>query len=497
MAKRPIKRSAKRGLAKFGATTKRAKRVRTEAEFPLVRLAPEMRFPLRMLGDFIWDDDAIRGARDAQQRGYFWAPAKLSQSIASDAGLFTSRLNRLAPMRGLPVELKPADTTVRSARVLDEAQGLFGSQGIAMGRDTLVTLHKQFVDHGVFFAYNRWNVRPDGSRVDVELLAWPIEFVRWMPQSRSFYTLTKQGQLMKIDHGDGRWVVGQSEKIDPWANGCIVPAGRIWADRSFAIRDRSNASRSHGQAKMIGTMPEGLSIFGKANDGSLVITPEAQAMLDLLLAMHVGDLPYGLKPFGADIDMKVNQSQAWQIWENMIKTDDQDAARVYLGQDGTTSNAGGDYVKSERLFGVRNDLVEADLGSFTEAISTGTIQPWAAINFGDSRCAPLRLWLMPDADEDARRVSIGNHLDAFFKAIANLRAQGFVVTQVTVSALCKTFGVGPFTLADVAAANAGTVTSRDAPASSPTSTDTAPSSQPAANESEPPDSASSLADAAQ
>lgn len=475
----------------MGATTKRAKRVRFEGEFPLTRLAPELRFPLRMLGDYVWDDDMIRNARDAQLRGYFWQPAKLSHSIGSDAGLFTARLNRLAPMRGLPVELRPADATTRAARVLDEAEGLFGAQGIAIGRDTLVTLNKQLVDHGVFFAYNRWTVRPDGSRVDVELLAWPIEFVRWLPQTRSFFTLTKPGQLMKIEHGDGRWVVGQIEKIDPWAQGCVVPSSRVWADRSFAIRDRSNASRSHAQTKNIGTLPQGVSIYAKAADGTVTLSNEAQAMLALLAAMHTSDLPYGLKPFGADIDQKINSSQAWQIWSEMIKTDDADASRIYLGQDGTTTNAGGDYIKSERMFGVRNDLVEGDLSTFVEALRTGTIEPWAAINFGDSKCAPTRMWLMPDADEDARRSSIGQHLDAFFAAVDNLKTKGFDLTQDVVNGLCRTFGVGPFKLKDLA----GGVKAGDVAPSPPSTEAAPPQSSPAPSAA--PTSSSSLDSAAE
>lgn len=441
-----MKRTTKRAITRMGATNKRAKRVRVDADFPLERLAPEIRFPIRMLGDFIWDDDSIRSARDMQLRGYFWQPAKLAASMGSDAGIFTARLNRIAPMRGLPAELRAADDTVRALRILDEAQGQFGETGISIGLDTLATINKQLADHGVFFAYNRWTVRADGSRVDNELLAWPIEYVKWYPQSRAFYTLTKAGQLVEMVHGDGRWVIGQIEKIDPWVSGSIVPASRTWADRSFALRDRSNASRSHAQAKNIGTLPEGVAIFGKNSDGTVTLTPEASAMLSLLQAMHVSDLPYGLKPFGSEVDQKINTSQAWQIWSEMIKTDDQDASRIYLGQDGTTTNTGGNYIKSERLFGIRNDIVEADLMTMSEAIYSGTIVPWCALNFGDSRQAPRRVWLMPDADEDARRTSIGEHMNAFFTAVDNLKAKGFDLTQDTVNMLCKTFGVGPFTL---------------------------------------------------
>ncbi len=202
----------------------------------------------------------------------------------------------------------------------------------------------------------------------------------------------------------------------------------------------------------------------------------------------------------------MNSSQAWQIWSEMIKTDDQDSARIYLGQDGTTTNAGGDYVKSERLFNVRNDIVESDCGTFSEAFDTGTIQPWTAINFGDSRCAPHRLWLMPDADEDARRTSIGTHLDAFFRTIDNMKKNGFTVDQVTVNGRCKTFGVGPFTLAAAMAGanNGGAVQSLPSTGASPPALPPAPdsgssssSTPPLDDEEPPPASSPSLASAAE
>jgi hypothetical protein len=432
--------------SKLGATTKRAKKIRTKSEFPIVRLAPEMRFPLRMLGDFAWDAETIRSARTEQLRGYFWSPAKLAQSMNSDAGLFTARLNRLAPMRGLPIELRAADESARAQRQRDEGEALFGHDGIACQRDQMVTLHKHLIDHGVAFGFLVWTPRPDGSRVDVELRVWPIEFVRWLPQARAFFTLTKQGQLMKIEHGDGRWVVFQQERLDPWSTGCIIPGCMIWADRAFAIRDRSNASRSHGQAKMIGEMPANMAIQMSDGKGGTTLTPEALMMLQLLQEMHVGDLPIGLRPAGAKTDLVVNTSQSWQIWENIVKTNDADSSRIYLGQDGTTQDAGGNYVKSQRLFNVRNDLVEADLGVFRECLKSGMIDVWSAINFGDSRFAPTRVWQFPDSDEDARRTSIGERTALFFRDVNSLVAQGFVVDQNVVNKIATAYGVGPFSI---------------------------------------------------
>lgn len=477
MRKKPTKR-----LQKMGATNKRAKRIRYEGEFPISKLAPETRYPLRMLGDFAWDTDTIRSARSDQLRGSFSHPAKLARAMNSDAGLFTARLNRLAPLRGLPIDLKAAadasgDPTTRSMRVRDEAEALFGKSGLCFGRDSMTTLHKQYVDHGVAIGYNRWTVRVDKNgfpmRVDVETLAWPLEYVKYFPQARAFFTLTKSGELMRIDHGDGRWVVIQQEKLDPWASGCIVPGCMVWADRAYAIRDRSNASRAHGQPKMVGEMPAGISIFAKDANGVLGLSPEAQAMLLLLQQFQIGDLPSGLRPSGSKTELMVNQSQAWQIWTEMVKTDDQDADRIYLGEDAITTDSSV-YVQNDRLFGVRDYLVKADLEAFVEGFRTGTIEPWTAINFGDSSLAPSRRWLMPDADEDARKKSIGDRLDKFFATIANLKENGFKITQEVVNRVATELDVPRFELTAVdAATSSPSAPPRALPAPVPTSNESA------------------------
>lgn len=428
-------------LERLGATTKRAQRIRTRSQFDLAALSRRPEAPYRPIGNIAWDIDAIRNARDSQMRGDFRIAARLADAMGTDPGIFTSRLNRLAPMRGLPVVLEPANQTARALRIAEEGEALFGRKGVALQRDHMVSLHRRYVDHGVAFGYNVPTVREDASRVDFELRCFPQEFVRWREADRRFYALTLNGGEVPIEHGDGRWVVFQQENLSPWTEGAIVAGSMLWADRSFAVRDRSNASRAHGSPKLVGEMPTGVALQTEDAGGTLVPTPEAEQMLELLQMLFVEELPFGLRPAGSKTELMVSQSQAWQIWTEIIKANNADSDRIYLGQDGTTQNSGGNYIKSERLFGVRNDLVESDIMVFAEAILTGTIEPWAAINFGDSRLAPARCWQMPDADEDARRTSIGEHQELFFRHVDSLLEQGYRVDQPTVDQLAKTYGV--------------------------------------------------------
>jgi hypothetical protein len=434
----------RRKLETRGAS-KRAKAVRASTDFDLARLTTALRPPKEALGVWAWTLEKIRAARDAQMRGDFREAVALGHAMRTDPAILTAQLNRLAPARGLPVRLSPPRDNARARRQLDEAEALFGARGIAIRRDTITSLNACLADHELAIGINDWTPRPDGSRVDIEHRYWPLEHVRWDPVEQVLKTRLADGSETVITHGDGTWVVYSSFAHEPWKHGAILPGALVWAARAYGVRDLSKGTSRHADAKVVGTLPQGVPM----QDETGALTREATEMLELTKVIASADTPFGLKPFGAAVDYLVNTSQAWQVYSEVIKLGDRDAAKIYLGQDGSVSDSGGNYIKSKFLFGVRNDIVEGELkGAFEPAIKTGIIDPWAAVNFGDSESAPVREWQMPDADQDARLESLALRVDAFNKAITELRGNGFVVDQALVVTLAADFDVPPPALAD-------------------------------------------------
>lgn len=419
--------------------SKRAKAVRRSTEFNLPRLSTAIRPPRDASGVYAWTLERIRAARDAQMRGDFRLAVELGHAMRTDAAILTAQINRLAPARGLPVRLRAPRDNARGRRILAEAEAHFGDQGVGISRATITSINACLADHEIAIGYNVWTPREDGSRVDVELRYWPLEHCRWDPTTRRLLTRLEGGEEVEVCHGDGRWVVFSSYAHEPWKHGAILPAALTWASRAYGVRDLSKGTSRHADAKVIGTLPEGLSLQGA--DGSL--SAEAAEMLELVKVIASADTPYGIQPFGAKVDYLVNSSTAWQVYAEVIKLGDRDAAKIYLGQDGSVNDSGGNYIKSKFLFGVRNDIVEGELrGAMEPAIRTGTIEPWAAVNFGDSEDAPYREWLLPDADEDARRESIGRQVKAYLEALTMARAAGHL-TQDWADSLALDFGVAP------------------------------------------------------
>jgi hypothetical protein len=437
----------------MGAPSKRAKKTRTGSEFDLVRLAAELRPPKVATGLYSWDLDSIRSARDAQMRGAFKLAARLAQATRTDYAIFASFLNRLAPQRGLPIELVPPNDGARAARVMLEAEALFGARGVGIHPDTLADIDGTLANHGVAFGINVVTPRDDGSRVDFEHKSWPIEYVRWDPTLRGYLTQLEGQSEEVICHGDGRWVIYQQHEHDPWTHGAILAVAILWADHAFGVRDRAKASNTHGNAKIVGMMPEGVAL--QDTEGGK-LTPEATAFMQLLRDVASADTPVGIKPFGSTLDYITNNSTAWQIFKEIIDSGDKAADRVYLGHDITVTGAGGDAVGY--LFGVRNDIVEGSLRAIERGLRTGVIEPWAAINFGDSSLAPDRVYMLPDADEDARRKSLAERTNAFHAAIEAAKKNSFDVTVDYVTKLAAEFGIIAPPLPDASASKKPTIT---------------------------------------
>lgn len=373
-----------------------------------------------------WRYDEILGARNLQARGSFALPARLGTSLKTDAIVYSALLNRLAPARGLP-RIVSAPAGANDAIRL-EAELKFARDGTAISPAVTADNSESRAVHGLAIGRNIWTPRDDGTRIDVALRHWPIECVERDMTDGELYALTQAGRE-RIVHGDGTWVVFQLHERKPETWGAIMPLAMLWADRAFAIRDRSRNLESHGDDKWIGTMPEGIPTKG----------PEGDEMLDQLEALYEARRVM-LLPFGGSVQRNEAMSQAWQIFKETILADDKDVQRIFLGQDGTMTNTGGNYIKDWGMFGVRNDIVEGDLRSDQDSITTGVLRPWSIANFG--RWDRLKYeYQWPDADQDTRRESLAKRHDDFDRIVAARRTNKFIVDQSFCDRLAKELGI--------------------------------------------------------
>lgn len=436
---------------KMGAPSKRARRTSVASEFDPARLAVALRQPRDGRGTInAWSLAQIFAAREAQMRGEFFLAARMAEQMRTDDALAVAYENRLAPQRCIETEIVPSGGA-RGAGVAKEADALFGPEGVGLHPDTRADIHGCLVNHGVAFATITALPRDDGSRVDFEINYWPIEYVRWDTFYRCFFarvdlTEIQTGELaagqgygeVPIVHGDGRWIVFGKHEVDPFKQeAALLPAALVWARHAFAIRDWAKASVAHGSAKIVGELPEGVPLQDAGG-----LTSEAGAFLELLKAIGSSDSPVGIRPAGSKTEFVTNTSTAWQVWTQLVDNAEKAAARIYLGTDGVLgANGGAPGVDITALFGVASTKVRGDLAAIERGINTGAIEPWCAMNFGDSTLAPKMRYRAPDEEEAARGIEMQARRQAFFADIASARENGFDITQEYANQVAKAFGV--------------------------------------------------------
>lgn len=446
----------------MGAPSKRARKIRTAREFDTARLAAQLAppkdggIPLAS-----WTLEQIFAARDDQLRGTFLRPARMAESMRTDDALAVAFKNRLAPQRAIAVAIKAA-SGARAEAIAGEAEGQFGPKGIAVTVDTLADIHGAIANHGFAVGVNATTPREDGSRIDFLHKAWPLEYVRWDPVAKCLKTRVDPSSLQPGDipsdpayglvsghevpiiHGDGRWVIYSQHEINPWTHGALLSAAAVWGRHAYGNRDWTKSSAAHGNAKIVGEMPEGVAL--QDENGSL--TKEAAAFLELLKALGGSDVPIGIRPAKSKTDFLANGSTAWQVFNELVVNAEKAAARIYLGTDGTLGAQGGaPGVDLTALFGVATTIVQGDLGCIERGLLTGVIEPWTAINFGDSKLAPTRKYLIPDADADAVQASHATRRKAFWEDVAAMKANGCAITQEILDKLAREYKVTPPTLA--------------------------------------------------
>lgn len=414
-----------RALSRIPEKVRTAKEFKgAEAFVPQTRSAP--------LGS--WTLETIRCARDDQMAGNFKQPVRLAEALRTDDALFVAYHNRLAPHNAIATRLVPCADTARG-----EATAKKASASAFVSRTVLEGILGTMANHGIAIGYNEHEPSDDGTRVDFRLTEWPLEHVKWNRTREALETTTRQGERVDIVHGDGRWVVFRKFLVLPWTQeACVLPASLIWAAHAEGLADWAGSSKSHGLARLIGTMQEGISTHGA--DG--VLTPEAQGLLDTLLALVTGSAPAGIIPFGAKADFAANSSTAWQVFNELIQNREKAAARIYQGTDAAMGSIGGaPGVDISILFGVATTKVQGDFEAIEQALSSGFYQPWAAVNDGDSRYAPRLKYLLPDPDAKARSEEQAQKRDRFHAEVERLKKNGFVVDQTVVDRVAADVGL--------------------------------------------------------
>lgn len=422
----------------FAAISRFASRTRTRDEFLAGgRSLQALRRAQPTQG---WSLETIREARDNQLSGQFRKPVALAKAMRTDDALFTAYLNRIAPQNSVASRLVSA-SGVRGDNVRRKAESL-----VQVSRSTISGIMGTMADHGVAVGYVEQETDPEGTSVSMRLTEWPLEHVRYNAPLEILETYVRDGgERVPIVHGDGTWIKFQKFDVMPWTqDACLLPGSMVWASHALPLTDWAAASRSHGQAKIIGKMPQGVSLQVAGADGIVGLTPEARGYLQMLQDIISGEAGAGIAPFGSETQFLANGSTAWQVFSELILNREKAAMRIYTGTDAALGSVGGaPGVDIATLFGVATTRLQGDFSAIEQGLNTGLYQPWTAINFGDSRLAPRFEYQLPDPDADRNSANRAAARDRLNKTIVDMKSAGLKVDQATVDKVATEYGVSP------------------------------------------------------
>jgi hypothetical protein len=356
--------------------------------------------------------------------------------MRTDDALFTAYVNRIAPQSALATSIVPHDSARGRAVAARAALSVFAPRSVLEG------LQGTLANHGVAVGYVEHSINDDGTCVSMRLSEWPLEHVEYDPIQDVLITYTRDDMgRVPIVHGDSHWIIIRKFGLKPWTqDACVLPGSLLWGAHALGLSDWSATSKSHGQAHVVGELPEGVPL----NDENNNLSADASAFINMLSDVVSGEAGVGIRPFGAKTDFVANGSNAWQVFSELTANREKAAARVYLGTDATLGSVGGaPGVDIATLFGVATTRLQGDLTAIQDALRVGLFEPWTAINYGDSRYAPRLEYQIPDPDLDAKRKERSDQRARLHDTIKRMREEKLVVSQPVVDALAREFGIAP------------------------------------------------------
>lgn len=405
-------------------------RTRGELSDAIAVTSPPVQYPT-----LEWDIDRIKAARGQQFCGQFALPTKLAIAMRSDDAIFPPRRHRLKSLSSLPLVIQAHDST-RGRAIAQNARS-----GVQVDQDVLNGIDGTLVDHGIAIGYLLHKTNKSGTRVDMRLTEWPLEYVQHDPYRNVLTTSTLEGPVVDIVHGNGRFIVFRDAHERPWIqDSCLLAASFLYPQHALALADWTGAINAHGLGKLLGELPPGVMLTDESGNPS----PEAAAFLRLLTDIVTGNKPAGIMPSGSKAEFKSDGSTAWQVFSEFNNSRERAAARIYTGTDailGTISGAPG--IDISQLFGVTTTILQSATSVISRGLNSGLTIPWTALNVGDSRLAPSYQYQLPDPDEDQRLEQRAKNWARFCDTIAKLRDARFQVTDDLVARVAAEFKIDP------------------------------------------------------
>lgn len=371
-----------------------------------------------------------KSAIEAHEAGQFTVSALIADHIGRDADVQQALNQRILALQGMPFELEDGNESEQAAAVAKQIRPLWERM---VPRRVLSDLLRWGVLLGFAIAQIRWQFDEQLQHHVPVLEPWHPSNC-WHDQTIGVWKVVTTRGVVDITPNDGRWVIYQPfSAYRSYMYGAVRCLPEWFLAAQYARRDANRFSEVHGMGVWVPMLP--------ANWQSTV---EGRAFVDSFL--NIGSEPVIPAPRGAtpessyDLKLIEAQSNAWQVFEFLLKLSAQKIRLCILGQDMTSSEGtSGSYAKSRVGYNVLMSIVASDAETLGEDLREQLLKPFAWYLTGNKDTAPKASWDY-DPPEDAKAVAeaLNAAADALSKWDSSLQGSSEVVDKV---AMARRFGV--------------------------------------------------------
>lgn len=369
-----------------------------------------------------WTVEAIRNALSNHMLGLFNESAMLVDAIVGDDRVQATLGSRTAGLFGQPSYIKKAESDDPQADVVLEA--FIRAWKICGQQSVLSSALKWAVMMGFALFEIRW---------DTSVTPWQPYLKPWHPQYiyyrwdlRKFVAITMTGPV-EINPGDGKWVLYCPHgDYRGWIEGAVRAVATPWLIRQLAYRDWARYSERHGLPMLKAIVPAAGDVEQKKRF--------VNAMANLGQETVVM-LPQGVDGQNYDMQLLEARDRSWESFKALIERCDSSIVLPILWQNLTTEVKEGSFAAARVHGDVRQNAIEFDEQTLSEAIYQQLARPFAAFNFGNPDLAPHVHWNIEPPEDQKTQMEI---LATFANSVKAMKDAGF---EFDIEAVAKEFGI--------------------------------------------------------
>lgn len=333
-----------------------------------------------------WTVDQTRAALRANMWGIFEQSAQLCDAILSDDRVQATLGSRISGLFGREVRFKPADDSFAAQEVCDAWVKLWPS---ICPPHVMTILHAYAILMGWVTATINWDT--GGDVWCPYLYFWHPRYTYYHWDLRKYVALSQDGQLAVMP-GNAKWLLhAPYGEYRGWVRGAIRACAEPWLIRHWAIRDWARFSEKHGMPITLGICPASADETQR-DRFQQQLTQLASETTMLVSRGNDGNNGY-------DVELREAKDTAWEAFPGLRDHCDMAIVLALLFQNLTTEVKGGAFAAATAHMDIRQSGIQYDGAAWERTIYDQVARPFAWVNFGDQKLAPITTWDVAPREE--------------------------------------------------------------------------------------------------